>query len=141
MFEAVIMQAAESSVESNAVAVILALASIAGIIGKIILDRSQDSKVGKYLTTFGQKTAEQQDELYILASALKAGSPEAVKYLDEKYGKNVEYFRRRAEAAEAQLSKLGQKVPDNMQANKDISIGNLDPAALQTTTKTRTDFQ
>ena len=129
MFETLIQSVAEvapvvpQGIYDNAVAVIIAVASAIAVIGKFITDRSKDSKAGKYMTTFGQKTVEQQEEMYIIAKAAAAGSPETAKTLEQMYGKNMLELRARAEAAERQLKRLQAPLPARMDANTDTAIG------------------
>lgn len=114
------------------IALVVALAGIASVIGKIITDRNKDSKVGKYLTTFGQKTVELQDEMAIVTDAMRAGSPESVKYLQDHYGIKIDHFRKRAQGAEAQLRRLEPQIPARMMASTDPTIASLDPEAPAT---------
>lgn len=104
----------------NITAIVMAVAAIAGVIGTFISHNDKLKKYGVYMTTFGQKTVEQEGNFAALGNAVLESNPEAKKYLEDRYGAQVAELRRRAEVAEAQLKKLSPTIPEKAQAdNKD----------------------
>jgi ABC-type Zn2+ transport system substrate-binding protein/surface adhesin len=121
-----------SSVESIT-ALIVAISTAVGTIGALVvaiasrikislhdrdIQKAADTaiSVGKMATAFGQKTAEQQDEIKTVAKIIADTSPDAKKMLDDNQ-KGVEYWTERSRVAEAQLNKLLSLITPEAQAN------------------------
>lgn len=74
--------------------------------------------IGKLATAFGQKTAEQEDELRRLAQVIGTISPDLEKKLQANKV-DIDYFRERTEVAQAQLEILLALIPNpKAKANK-----------------------
>lgn len=141
MFEELLMQAANQTVPlvpasalESTTALIVALATAIGTIGSLIAGLSAYLKsinsqpklnnalstaesIGKLATAFGQKTAEQEDELRRLAQVLTTISPDLEKKLQANKV-DIDYFTERTDVARAQLEKLLALVPNpNAKAN------------------------
>jgi predicted transcriptional regulator len=140
MYEELIMQALNQSLVppptaiQSTTALIVALATAIGTIGSLIAGISAYLKsinsqpklenalttaetIGKLATAFGQKTAEQEDELRRLAEVLVTISPDLEKKLQANRV-DIDYFRERTEVAQAQLEKLLALIPNpNAKAN------------------------
>jgi transaldolase len=98
------------------VAIILAIGSIAGLIGHFLSTQTRFKRQGQYMTTFGQKTVEQEQNIAAIGNAVVGASPEVAAKLAEQ-GKTLDELRRRAEIAEAQLKKLSSNIPESAQAD------------------------
>lgn len=131
VFEGLVMQAPQS-VES-VTALIVAISTAVGTVGALVVTIANKIKlashdkeiekaantainVGKIATAFGQKTAEQQDEIKTVAEVITSLDPNAKKMLDEKQ-KDMVYWTERATVAEAQVHKLLSLIPPEAQAN------------------------
>jgi hypothetical protein len=101
---------------ASIVAIVVAIGAIATTIGHFVSSNDRFKKYGQYMTTFGQKTVEQEGNLAAMGEAITAISPEARVEL-AKYGAQLEELKRRAQIAEQQLSKLQGNVPQSAKAN------------------------
>jgi hypothetical protein len=119
LFENLLMQGT-SSVKSIT-ALIVAISTAVGTIGALVvaiaswiklsshykeIQNAADTavSVGKMATAFGQKTAEQQDEIKTVVEAITSFSPDAKKMLDDKQ-KDIKYWTERRRAAEVHMKK------------------------------------
>jgi predicted transcriptional regulator len=137
MYEELIMQALNQSMVppptaiQSTTALIVALATaigslIAGISAYLKSINNQPKlenaltaaeTIGKLATAFGQKTAEQEDELRRLAEVMVTISPDLEKKLQANRV-DIDHFRERTEVAQAQLEKLLALIPNpNAKAN------------------------
>lgn len=157
MFESMIAQAtqvAQDNILTSIVSIVVSLGIILPIVGKYISKINPKLKiVSQYTDTFGQKTAEQSDELYMLVDALKVAAPEVEAYIKQKYGKDINYFRERVEIGAEQAGRfkgqlneqdpklLANSVTDLPRETKKTtpgsSLGAVDPVAGNTDTDTR----
>lgn len=115
MFESFLLQTPSSAVE-NIVAIVVAIGAIATAIGTFMSHNDKFRKYGVYLTTFGQKTVEQENNIAALGNAITGLSPEAKAFLDAQNASIAE-LRRRAEIAEKQLAKLQPTIPETAHAD------------------------
>jgi effector-binding domain-containing protein len=116
MFESLIMQATSDSTVGNIVAIVVAIGAIATTLSHFLSSNSKFQKYGQYLTTFGQKTVEQEQNIPAIGSVVTNISPDAKALLD-KYAVRIAELKQRAEISESQLRVLSGNIPANAQAD------------------------
>ena len=117
-FEQLLMQTASTGNASidSVIAIVSAIAIIAGIAGPYLKLYGRTKKAGQYLDTFAQKTAENEEAMKRLAMAVRGAYPE----LDEKlkeYEIPLADLERRVDAAKEQIEFFRDKIPVNSQAS------------------------
>lgn len=123
MFDNLLMQTVQSQdLVTNVVAIIVAIGAIATTIGHVLSSNKRFDRQGQYMTTFGQKTVEQEGNIAAIGNAALMSNPEVKKYLEDKYGADVADLRRRAEIAEAQLRQLQPQIKPSAQADNKTDL-------------------
>lgn len=115
--EQLLMQVASTGSASmdSIVAIVIAVASIAGVVGGLLKQNAKTNRVGQYIDTFAQKTLEQEENMKRGFMAASAVSPELKEQL-KKYDVPLADIEKRIEAAQAQLEFFRGKLPDKSQA-------------------------
>ena len=114
----VLMQIAGTGSASmdSVVAIIVAGASIASVIGGLLKMNSKTNTAGQYLDTFAQKTLEQEENMKRALLAARSAVPE----LDDKlkqYEVPLSAIEKRVEAAQEQLEFFRQKTSKKAHAD------------------------
>lgn len=89
----------------NIVAIILAVAAIAGVAGSFFKMFDKSKKVGAMLDTFSQKTVENEEMMYRVGSAVRTVIPEIEEPL-KKHGADLTYLKSRVTTGAEQLELL-----------------------------------
>jgi predicted nucleic acid-binding Zn-ribbon protein len=117
MFEWMLMQLASTGNASmdSVVAIVVAAASIATVIGGLLKQNAKTNTVGQYIDTFGQKTLEQEENMKRALLAARSAVPE----LDEKlkaYKVPLSTIEERIEKAQEQIEFFRTKTGSKAQA-------------------------
>ena len=113
-----LMQVATSTGSASmdsVVAIVVAIASIATVVGGLLKANVKTNRIGQYIDTFGQKTLEQEENMKRGFMAINAVSPELKEQL-KKYDIPLADIEKRVEAAQAQLEFFRGKLPAKAQA-------------------------
>lgn len=105
----------------SAVAIISAIAIIAGIAAPYLKMRKETAKIGQYADTFAQKTAENQEEMYRALSAARSVVPELDAAL-KKYETPLSKVENRIETAASQLEFFRNKLGSNSKAENIVEL-------------------
>ena len=101
-----IMQTSTGSPEADSiVAIIIAVAAIAGVAAEFLKRMDKTKKLGQMLDTFSQKGVENEEMMYRVASALRTAVPEIDDHL-KKYGADLAYMKNRVTTGSEQLEIL-----------------------------------
>jgi len=117
MFEALVQQATDgilNNIVSIVVSLSVVLPIVAGLAAKIYPKLKATSQ---YTDTFGQKMAEYADDFYLLADVVNKTAPEAVKALETRTGKDVAYFKTRADTAKQQALRFKNRLDPEYKAS------------------------
>jgi hypothetical protein len=100
----------------SAVAIISAIAIIAGIAAPYLKMRKETAQIGQMADTFAQKTAENTEEMYRALKAARSVVPELDEAL-KKYETPLSKIENRVETAAEQLEFFRNKTPGRTQAS------------------------
>ena len=112
-FATILMQVAGTGNASldSIVAIIVAGASIATVVGGLLRQNSKTRVIGQYIDTFAQKTLEQEENMKRFGQATRAAVPELDNEL-KKYEVPLSNIEKRIEATQEQVEFFrGKKVP------------------------------
>lgn len=117
-FEQLLMQTASTGNASidSAIAVIVAVAAIAGVVAPFLKLYAKTKTLGQYVDTFSQKTTENEEAMKRLAMAARGAVPELDDKLKE-YEVPLADLERRVEAAKEQIEYFRDKIPTSSQAS------------------------
>ena len=110
------VQSTGNATIDSAIAVVVAVAAIAGVIAPFLKLYAKTKTLGQYVDTFSQKTAENEEAMKRIAMAARGAVPELDAKLKE-YEVPLADLERRVEAARDQIEFFRDKIPVNSQAS------------------------